>query len=315
MPDPRVEKSVLQRILNASQRIGVSHDLMLRRYVFERLLHRVAASPYAGELCLKGAMSFLAVTGDVRRPTKDMDFLGRTAMPAADTLAMFREIAAIDPGVDDGLTFLVDGFSTETIKGGADQPGTRVNGVVKLGSARVTLKLEVAYGDVLTPGAVRMTYPTVLDAFEAPTVLVVSKETMLAEKFEAVCSLGERNTRFKDFQDIRGLSRLVALDGALAAEAMRATFANRGTPLPESDPVALTGAFDEAGERGWSAYLRKQGVRDGQRFSDLVREIRPLVMGLAEAARTGTAPGTWVPGEGWSEALAPEPEARAFVSF
>jgi predicted nucleotidyltransferase component of viral defense system len=313
MPELRTAISINQRLVNASKKLGVSHELLLRRYVFERLLHRISLSPHAGDLCLKGAMSFLAVTGDVRRPTKDMDFLGRRSMPSDDTLSMFRAIAAMAPDVDDGLDFHVDGFSTEVIKGGSDQPGTRVNGIVRLGNARINLKVEIAYGDVLTPGAVGMEYPTLLDGFDAPRILVVSKETMLAEKFEAVCSLGERNTRFKDFHDIRGLSRLVALDGAIAAEAMRATFANRGTPLPVADPVAFTSDFADAGQRGWSAYLRKQGVRDGQKFADLVDEIRPLVMGLAARALGADRDGAWVPGEGW--AAAPAEDDRTFMPF
>ena len=315
MPDPRVAASVNQRLLNASRTIGIPHEALLRRYVFERLLHRIAGSEHAGDLCLKGAMSFLAVTGDIRRPTKDMDFLGRLDQPAEETLAMFKAIAAIPPKVDDGLEFFVDDFSQETIKESAERPGTRIHGVVGLGNARIKLKLEVAYGDVLTPGAVQMEYPTLLDAFEPPRILVTSKETMLAEKFEAVCSLGERNTRFKDFHDIRGLARMVELDGGLAAEALRATFANRGTTLPECDPVAFTPAFAEAGQRGWSAYQRKQGLRDGQRFEQLVEEIRPLVMGLVERARTGGTDATWTPGAGWNEGPATEADTRAFVPF
>lgn len=314
MPDPRVAASVNQRLLNESRKIGISHDLLLRRFVFERLLWRLQHSPHARELCLKGAMSFLAVTGDVRRPTKDMDFLGRRSLPMGETLDMLRQVASVPAPSADGIAFFPDDFSAEAIQERSEQPGIRIHGVAGIGNSRIKLKLEIAYGDVLTPAAVGMTYPTVLDAFEAPRILVVSKETMLAEKFEAVCSLGDRNTRFKDFHDIRGLARTVVFDASLAAAAMRATFENRGTPIPETDPVAFSPAFLEDGQRGWSAYLRKQNIRDQQGFGQLVDEIRPLVMGLAGMARVGLAEGAWRPGTGWSPSD-PEPDHRAFVPF
>ncbi len=309
MPGPNVAASIAQRLLNASRALGISHELLVRRYVFERLLWRLQHSPYAGELCLKGAMSFLAVTGDLRRPTKDMDFLGREGMAPADALAMFREVAMVQPEVDDGIRFDAESFVGEAIKEHHEQPGSRIHGVAWLGHSRVRLKLEVAYGDVLTPGAVLMDYPTVLANTPPPRILVVSKETMLAEKFEAVCALGERNTRFKDFYDIRGLARATSLDAGLAAEALARTFANRGTPLPTETPAAFLPGFEGAGQRGWAAFKLKQGMRDPQPFRELVAEIEPLVMGLAERALSGHPHGTWSPGTGWTEERANDDRA------
>lgn len=313
MPGPNVAASIAQRLLNASRALGISHELLVRRYVFERLLWRLQHSPHAGELCLKGAMSFLAVTGDLRRPTKDMDFLGRDGMAPGDALAMFREIALVQPDEDDGLRFDADGFAGEAIKEHHEQPGSRIHGIAWLGHSRVRLKLEVAYGDVLTPGAVMMDYPTVLANTPPPRILVISKETMLAEKFEAVCSLGERNTRFKDFYDIRGLARATTLDGGVAAEALSRTFANRGTPLPTEMPVAFLPGFEGAGQRGWAAFKLKQGLKDAQPFPELVAEIAPLVMGLAARALSGDAQGSWSPGKGWTEAR--DQEERAVLPF
>ena len=313
MPVPNVAASIGQRLLNASRALGISHELLMRRYVFERLLWRLAHSPYAGDLCLKGAMSFLAVTGDVRRPTKDMDFVGREAMPVADTLEAFRRIALVEPDEDDGLRFVADGFTGEAIKEHHEQTGTRIHGIAMLGHSRVRIKLEIAYGDVLTPGAVMMDYPTVLATSAPPRILVVSKETMLAEKFEAVCALGERNTRFKDFYDIRGLCRAATLDAGTAAEALAKTFAYRGTPLPTDLPAAFLPGFAGAGQRGWAAFNLKQGMRDPQSFADLVEEIAPLVMGLSERALSGCPEGRWVPGEGWCGE--PEPDGRLVLPF
>lgn len=48
-------------------------------------------------------------------------------------------------------------------------------------------------------------YPALLD-FGAPQVWAYSRETALAEKFEARVSLGRNNSRMKDFFDIHTLS-------------------------------------------------------------------------------------------------------------
>jgi hypothetical protein len=320
MADFGIIASVRHRLVNATKVTGVPNEILMRRYAFERMLVRMVETGHGEEFCLKGAMAFAAVTGDARRPTRDMDFSGRTPLGPDETLDIWRAIAAHSPAEDDGLTFLVETFRSEGIQEGSDEPGVRILGDARLGTARIPLKIEVSYGHALTPGAVRMEYPTILEGSSSPTILCYSKETMLAEKFEAACSLGVRTSRFKDFYDIRGLARSVDFDGPLLAQALRNTFERRGTPLPETDPDVFHADFADEGQRGWTVFLRKQGFKDGQTYPELVAEIRPLVMGAARMARDPGDAARWIPGTGWEAVpdqgndAAPE-EDRSFTPF
>lgn len=49
---------------------------MLVRYGIERLLYRLSRSDHKGRLVLKGAALFYVWDGALRRPTRDVDFLG-----------------------------------------------------------------------------------------------------------------------------------------------------------------------------------------------------------------------------------------------
>ena len=314
MTDMGIVASVRHRLVTASKATGIPNELLQRRYAFERLLVRMEELGLADDFCLKGAMAFAAVTGDVRRPTRDMDMTGRVPAGERDVLETWRAIAAHVPSEPDGMTFLDDTFRSERIQSAADEPGVRITGEARIGTAKVPLKVEISYGNAITPGAVVMDYPTVLEGSRSPRILCYSKETMLAEKFEAACSLGVRTSRFKDFYDIRGLARSVAFDGALVAEAFRNTFASRGTPLPAEDPAVFGEGFLAEGQRGWMNFQRKQDFKDTQTYADLVEEIRPLVMGAAAAA-LGAESGRWVPGTGWVEAPADEDAAEDGRSF
>jgi hypothetical protein len=314
MSDPKVVASLSRRLLNESRKLGVPNELLVRRYGFERLLRRLELSSHSKELCLKGAMAFLAVTGDFHRPTKDMDFTGLEFSSAVEVVEMWKDIASVVTPEDDGLVFLPETFKSEEIQASSDEPGVRVLGMARLGTIRIPLKLEVSYGHAMTPGAVLMDYPTVLSGMPSGRILCYSKETILAEKFEAVCSLGKRNSRFKDFYDIRGLARSTDFDLETAAAALRNTFLRRGTDMPAARPDAFRPEFFADGQKGWAAFIHKLGVRNEQDFSQVVAEIEPFVMGIVEAWRQPGVPAQWEKGVGWV-AGEKEDDDRVIVPF
>ena len=60
-------------------------------------------------------------------------------------------------------------------------------------------------------------------------ILAYSLETVVAEKFQAMISLSLGNSRMKDFFDVYQILSKQTLDSATLSEAIKATFANRGT--------------------------------------------------------------------------------------
>jgi nucleotidyltransferase AbiEii toxin of type IV toxin-antitoxin system len=63
-------------------------------------------------------------------------------------------------------------------------------------------------------------------------LLAYPKETVVAEKLEALVKLGIANTRMKDFYDLEVLSRTFSFEGKTLAQAIQNTFQKRGTDLP-----------------------------------------------------------------------------------
>jgi predicted nucleotidyltransferase component of viral defense system len=291
-------RSLLQ---NQANKLGVSNELVMRRYVFERFLDRLASSGHRDDLVLKGAMALIAVTDTPNRPTKDMDMLGIKPLSMEEALSLIRHVASIVPAQDDAVEFVPSSFQASVINEASDEPGTRILGEARIGNARIPLKIEISHGQAMTPGAVLMDYPTVLGGMTSPKILVYSKETMLAEKFEAIVSLGTHISRFKDFFDVRQLARKLEFDGGVAAAAFRNTFGNRGTEIPMGEPAAFDPAFAvNDGQRGWTSFLRKQQIKDPATFGEVIDEIRPFVMEIAAMARWDAPERRWTPGQGWS---------------
>ena len=137
--------------------------------------------------------------------------------------------------------------------------GTRLSLLAFVGSARLPVQVDIGFGDAITPAPELVTYPTLLDGMDAPRLRAYPVYTVIAEKFHAMVELGINNSRMKDFFDLAVIARTSELDGGILVEALRATFARRGTTLPASTPIALTPEFaaDPAKVRQWGAFLNK----------------------------------------------------------
>lgn len=303
MSGKNVAHSVRQRLLNMSRSTGEDFQLLLTRYAVERLLYRLGESEHASGFVLKGAMLFALWTGHLHRPTRDLDLLG-FGDPSADRLGnIFRELcrAAVP---EDGLEFAGDTVEVRPIREEQEYGGQRVTLLVRLGSARVDLQVDVGFGDAITPAAEAVEFPTLL-GMDRPRLRAYPRETVVAEKLEAMVQLGLTNSRMKDFYDVVVLARTFAFAGPVLVDAVRATFGRRKTALPAVPPVALTDAFaaDDAKRRQWAAFRKRGGSEVGKVVGDLdgvVAEVRAfLAPVLAAAAGGGGFPLRWPPGGPW----------------
>lgn len=158
--------------------------------------------------------------------------------------------------IDDGLTFDSDTLQAEGITKDADYHGVRIRGQAWLDGARVPLQIDIGFGDAIVPPPQRMPYPALLE-FPAPELLCYSRESTIAEKFQAMVALGVLNSRMKDFYDIWLLSRQFDFELDTLAEAIRATFGRRDT-RPPSQPIFPEG-FAAEKQQQWTAFLRRLG--------------------------------------------------------
>ena len=261
-PPRDLPASVRQRLMNLSRERGEDFQMILTRFGIERLLYRLTQSPHARQFVLKGAALFQLWTGQPHRATRDLDLLGE-GVPSSDRLReIFREVCSAVV-VNDGLTFFADTIQAALIKEDDEYQGIRLRIDARLGNARIPLQIDVGFGDAITPGSQDVTYPTLLDS-PAALLLAYPRETVVAEKFQAMVALGIADSRLKDFYDVWTLARLFEFDGPGLCAAIHATFKRRQTVLPLTAPLALTPEFSTDRNKAiqWTAFLKKGKLVD-----------------------------------------------------
>ena len=151
------------------------------------------------------------------------------------------------------------------------------------GQRRIPLQIDVGFGDVIAPAPVEVEYPTLL-AFPAAKLRAYPKESVVAEKFEALIKLGMANSRMKDFYDLWVIARKFEFHVPVMGEALAATFAQRETVLPASRPLAFTPEFSAspAKQRQWRAFLRKSALGADASLQGVVKALDEFLMPVVE---------------------------------
>jgi hypothetical protein len=293
--------SVLARLLNQAKETGDDYQIVLTRFCFERFLYRLGKSEVRERFILKGAMLLRLWADQPYRATRDLDFLRRGDGAAEAIRADLQAICAV-PVEPDAVVFDADGIECEAIRAADEYAGTRVTLPARCGTARLNLQIDLGIGDAVWPSVQSSAYPVLLD-FPVPTVLVYPREAVVAEKLEAMVVLGDRNSRIKDFFDLNYLATHFEFEGETLVEAVRRTFARRGTPIPAEAPIGLTPAYWDNPTRPAQvqAFARRAGLalpdNPGAEFGGLIQAfLLPVLAALRDGERS---PGTWVPGGPW----------------
>jgi predicted nucleotidyltransferase component of viral defense system len=293
-PVKNVGTSIRQRLFNLSRETGQSFDLLLTRYAIERLLFRLSRSAYRNQFVLKGAMLITTWLGDPHRPTRDLDLLGFGDSDPDKLLAVFRDICAIR--ADHGVIFDVDSPQIDRIRHEQAYGGLRLKAMTGVGGARIRVVVDVGFGDAIEPGLVELDLPVLLDQ-PRPRLHAYARETVVAEKFHAMVTLGRANSRMKDIYDIWLLARSYPFEGDRPARAIVATFSRRQTPIPGELPDSLTNAFAEDPVKiaQWTSFV-KAVAHDPGPLSQVIHDLAAFVMPrAAEAGELVTKSGPRMP--------------------
>ena len=292
--------SVRQRLLNLARERSEDFNHLLTRYANERLLFRLAESGHRDQFVLKGATLFELWHNVPHRATRDVDLLG-FGEPDVDRLeAVFRELCtvAVEP---DGLRFLEESVHVERIRDAQQYGGVRVRLAADLDGAWIALQVDIGFGDVVTPGVVEAEFPTLLD-FPAPRLRTYPRESVVAEKFEAMVRLGIANTRMKDFYDLWAMATTFVFGGESLAAALAATFQRRGTELPVERPLALRLEFtsDVSKQAQWTAFLRRAGISPAVSLESVTGVLRRFLLPPVTAIACGESfDQEWPAGGSW----------------
>lgn len=252
-----IEASVRARLQNKARESNRPFAELLQYYGMERFLYRFSQSEYADKFILKGALMFTVWQVPERRTTMDIDFLGRYDNQVAKLAEVIEEICNTTVS-SDGLVFDPKTVIGQRIKEDADYEGVRIKFRGFLERARISMQIDVGFGDIIYPRAKAIDYPTILD-FPKPHLKGYTTESVVAEKFEAMIKLGLLNSRMKDFFDLWLMTRQFDFDGADLVGAIKKTFGHRKTALPAKAPLFAEEIYDEKSDRQtlWKAFLTK----------------------------------------------------------
>jgi predicted nucleotidyltransferase component of viral defense system len=263
--------SVMAKLKNISKELNKPANLIMLLYIQERLLYRLSVSKYNDNFLLKGGLLLYSMTEFKGRPTKDIDFLAKNIPNDLQEIEnAFKEICNIK--ANDGIDFDLDSISSMSIKEAADYEGVRLKAAAFIGRAKVTLQIDIGFGDVVIPKPVKVKYPVLLE-FENPEINAYSFDSVVSEKLEAIVSLSLLNSRMKDFYDIYVLLNERNFDGRVLQEAIFETFQRRRTII-EEELIIFSDEFakDASRNKQWKLFLKKIGLSNLE-FERVIKEI------------------------------------------
>ncbi|MBS3902225.1 MAG: nucleotidyl transferase AbiEii/AbiGii toxin family protein [Dethiobacter sp.] len=242
-------------VRNLSKLKNVEAEVILRNFMLERLLERVAVSKYQNSFILKGGMLIAAMVGIDTRTTMDLDAtIKGQVLSESEVADIVQDILNVD--VDDSVTFTLRDI--EEIREEADYPGYRVSIKAVMDKTRQTLKMDITTGDFVTPREIEYSFKLM---FEDRTISIMAYnlETVLAEKFETVITRGIANTRMRDFYDIYVLTTTQVVDDTIFRAALKKTVEMRNTvkQMAAMDEVVQTVTASTVMASLWQRYQKK----------------------------------------------------------
>jgi len=232
----RTSTQLKAQIRNLSHKSKVETEVLLRNFMMERFLERIAVSKYKHNFILKGGMLITSMVGIDARTTMDMDAtIKGQSLSKSELTAIIEGI--LDIQLNDAAVFSFQ--SVEEIREEADYPGYRLSIGAIFDKTRQMLKIDITTGDYVTPKEIEYAYKLM---FEDRTISIMAYnlETVLAEKFETIITRGVANTRMRDFYDIYILTNTQTFDGNTFKAALDKTVEKRSTSKQMSDGITDT---------------------------------------------------------------------------
>lgn len=272
----RTLRQIKDLINNIAKKKSINPQILLRNYMMERLLERIALSNYKENFILKGGMLISSLIGVESRSTVDMDTTMKNKAVTIDSIkSTFVNIINIDTG--DGVKFEIK--KVEEIRDEADYPGFRVSIDAILENAKIPIKVDITTGDEITSKEILHMYQLLLEDREIE-ILSYNIETILAEKLETIITRSTANTRMRDFYDVHILYQLQSesIDLIVLKEALIGTGKKRGTfHVIKNGYDIIEGVFsNENMALSWKKYQKKYSYASDISWEQIVTSIRKL---------------------------------------
>ena len=265
------------RIKSVAKQNNADARTLMRIYMMERFLERLAQSEYRDNFIIKGGILVTAMIGVAHRSTMDIDTsMKNLNLSAEDALRVVNQVKDID--LDDGVSFEIKDVSN--IMDEMEYPGIRVTMNANVGRLITPLKIDISTGDVITPRAIEFNYDLLLED-RSIKLWSYNLETILAEKLQTVLARGILNTRMRDFYDIRMLVDTYEdkVNKAVLKDAFAATCKKRGTDnlQEQAEEIVKIIEADEQIQVLWRAYQKKYSYAADIDYASVIRGVRKLM--------------------------------------
>lgn len=265
------------RIKSVAKQNNADARTLMRIYMMERFLERLAQSEYRDNFIIKGGILVTAMIGVAHRSTMDIDTsMKNLNLSAEDALRVVNQVKDID--LDDGVSFDVKDVSN--IMDEMEYPGIRVTMNANVGRLITPLKIDISTGDVITPRAIEFNYDLLLED-RSISLWSYNLETILAEKLQTVLARGILNTRMRDFYDIRMLLDTYEdkVNKAVLKDAFAATCKKRGTDYlqEQAEEIIKIIEADEQLQVLWRAYQKKYSYAAEIDYASVISGVRKLM--------------------------------------
>lgn len=265
------------RIKSVAKQYNADARTLMRIYMMERFLERLAQSEYRDNFIIKGGILVTAMIGVAHRSTMDIDTsMKNLNLSAEDALRVVNRVKDID--LDDGVSFDVKDVSN--IMDEMEYPGIRVTMNANVGRLITPLKIDISTGDVITPRAIEFNYDLLLED-RSISLWSYNLETILAEKLQTVLARGILNTRMRDFYDIRMLLDTYEdkVNKAVLKDAFAATCKKRGTDhlQEQAEEIIKIIEADEQLQVLWRAYQKKYSYAAEIDYASVISGVRKLM--------------------------------------
>lgn len=279
-------ESVKARLKNVAKETGRTFQDLLVSYGMERTLYRLSISKYSEKFTLKGGIFLYALyDGDYPRATTDIDLLAIGIGNDIDAMKMvFADIFSIT--TEDPLKFDLESLEVKAITEFKEYHGVNVSITTFLDRTRIPVSIDIGFGDVIYPDRILMNFPVLLSE-DAPEVYAYSIYSSIAEKFEAMVSLGYDNSRFKDFYDIYVNVQKYDFDGATLEAAIKETFTHRGTTLHTIVAFNKEYVNDTMRISRWNSFVKKKKVSLDVSLLETIGVIKKFLKPVIDAIEEG----------------------------
>lgn len=270
-------QSLRAKTKNLSVKSNIDVNTIIRFYMYERFLERLALSKYKDNFIIKGGFFLSTLFGLENRSTMDIDAAVRNVRFMEDEMnKIIKEILRID--LNDNVVISL--YDVEKIREEDEYGGYRFTLVCKLDNMREKFHFDIATGDPITSSEIRYNYNTLFD--EEPIRLwAYNIETVLAEKIETIMSRNILGSRMKDYYDVYLITNLMfdKINVCHLKKALYETFKKRKSLNCFSHPnVNLDNIKEDKGMLiKWRAYQRKNVYAKSITLDNVVDKIEELL--------------------------------------